>query len=482
MELFNTILDNINIVLTTIIGIAFTSQLIYTILFFVPTKKFKKAKTTHKVGVVICARNEENVIENTIKCLKEQDYPQDMFDIYVVAHNCTDNTASIASRAGAIVLEHNDDEPSHKRVSYALKHLFEHILSNNIKYDFYVRFDADNLVDKNYLSKMNDAYDAGVKVARGYNNAKNLTDNVISGISGLWYIRDARFACQARSFLGTHQMLLGPGMMFAHEIIEKNGGWNAMGITEDAEFAMDCLFKGYKAQYVSEAICYDDQPTTGKDCFNRFTRIGNGLHSLFYTHGIKSFFLFFRHWNWGYLDMFLTLLFIPIAVLCCVWLPFYYGYVLIYNSVIGNMDLFYLILNNIGYALIGAFIIPFILQAILVYFLDKKKINQPFKKVLPSILLFPLFMIIYAFSIFIGVISKPKWRQINRSKAVTLSDIGVNTAVAGSVAYVTNVEEDKSKDIIEDNNSKENKTEQDKPNKEVVNAKKTKQPKKTKSK
>lgn len=447
MELFNTILDNINVVLTTIIGIAFASQLIYTLLFFVPAKKFKKAKTTHKVGVVICARNEENVIKNTIECLKQQDYPADMFDIYVVAHNCTDKTAEIAREAGAIVLEHNDDEPSHKRVSYALKHLFDYILKNNIKYDFYVRFDADNLVDKNYLSKMNDAYDSGVKVARGYNNAKNLTDNVISGISGLWYIRDARFACQARSFLNTHQMLLGPGMMFAHEIIEKDGGWKAMGITEDAEFAMNCLFQGYKSQYVSEAICYDDQPTTGKDCFNRFTRIGNGLHSLFYTHGIKSFFLFFKHWNWGYLDMFLTLLFIPIAVLCCVWLPFYYGYVLIYNSVIGNMDLFYLILNNIGFALIGAFIVPFILQAILVYALDKKKINQPFKKVLPSILLFPIFMIIYAFSIFIGVVSKPKWRQINRSKAVTLSEITSSAqtsepVLAGSVAYVANAEEE----------------------------------------
>jgi len=419
---FNLVLDYINIILTTIIGIAFASQLIYTILFFVPAKKYKKAKTKHKVGIIISARNEEKVIGHTIDGLKQQNYPADKFDIWVIAHNCTDNTAKIAEEAGAKVLVVNDDEPSHKRVSYALKALFDHFLSNDIHYDFYVRFDADNLVHKDYLDKMNDAFASGVKAARGYNNAKNLTDNVVSGISGLWYIRDARFTCQARSFLRTHQMLLGPGMMFAHEIIEKNGGWIDMGLTEDAEFAMTAMFKGYKAEYVSEAICYDDQPTTMKDCYNRFTRIGNGLHSLFWTKGIKSFFMFFAKWKWCYLDMFLTLLFIPIAVLCCIWLPAYYGYSMIYNAVVGNWQMFYTILTGIGLALAFAFVVPFILQAILVYFLDKKKIGHSFKKVAAPIFLFPLFMIIYAASIFLGVITKPKWRAINRSESVSLND------------------------------------------------------------
>lgn len=464
MVIFNLIMDNLNIVLTTIIGIAFTSQLIYTILFFVPTKKYKKATKEHKVGIVICARNEEKVIADTIESIKKQDYPADKFDIFVVAHNCTDKTAKIAREAGAIVLEHNDDEPSHKRVSYALKHLFDYILQNKLEYDFYIRFDADNLVHPSYISKMNDAYDSGVKVARGYNNAKNITTNVISGISGLWYIRDARFASHARGFLGTHQMLLGPGMMFAHEIIAKNNGWKAMGLTEDAEFAMDTLFEGYKAGYVSDAICYDDQPTTFKDCFNRFIRIGNGLFKLFFTHGLKSFGLFFVKWKWGYLDMFLTLLFIPIAVLCCVWLPFYYGYALIFNAVMGNWVLFYTILKGIGYALVFAFIIPFILQAVLVYFLDKKKINQPFKKLLPSMLLFPVFMIIYAASIFIGSVTKPKWKQINRSASVSVTDFEMvdlaevqkEEEMITAIAYVDNEETDQNKDLDtvkkEDNN------------------------------
>ena len=438
MEVFNLVLDRINIVLTTIIGIAFASQLIYTILFFVPAKKYKKADKKHKVGVIICARNEEKVIKDTIECIKKQNYPSDMFDILVVAHNCTDRTAELARQAGAnIVLECNDDNPEHKRVAYALKYVFDYILENKLQYDFYVRFDADNLVHPDYLDKMNDAFASGVKVARGFNNAKNLTDNVVAGVSGLWYIRDCRFTCQGRSFLRTHQMLAGPGMMFAHEVIAAQGGWTQMGLIEDAEFAMDCMFRGYKSEYVKEAMCYDDQPTTIKECYKRNTRMGSGLHKLFYTHGIKSFFMFFAKWKWCYLDMFLTLLFMPIAVLCCIWLPLYYGYALIYNSVVGNWELFYQMLKMIGISLSCAFVLPFILQAVLVYFLEKKRINQPFWKVFPAMLAFPLFMIIYAVGIFIGSVTKPKWQQIARSKSVSMEEFEPLKLQGSEVGYIS---------------------------------------------
>lgn len=220
MELFNIILDNINIVLTTIIGIAFGSQLIYTLLFFLPAKKYKKAKIFHKFAVLIPARNEASVIYDTIKNIQNMNYPKDKYDIYVIADNCTDNTAELARNAGAYVLEHFDDNPKHKKVSYALQFFFDAMLKENKDYEAYVRFDADNLVHPDYITKMNDAFDSGVKLARGYNNSKNLTQNVVSGVSGLWYIRDCRFAAQCRSAFGVTQMAPGSGMMIAAEIIK----------------------------------------------------------------------------------------------------------------------------------------------------------------------------------------------------------------------------------------------------------------------
>ena len=71
---------------------------------------------------------------------------------------------------------------------------------------------------------------------------------------------------------------------------------------------------------------YEDQPSTISDTFKRYKRMAGALHSLFYTQGIKSLGLFFVRWKWTYIDMFLTLMFIPVCVLMCLWLPVYYIY------------------------------------------------------------------------------------------------------------------------------------------------------------
>ena len=68
-------------------------------------KKFPKAKTQHKYGLIIPARNEEAVIGNLIKSMQKQNYPQDLLQIFVIAHNCTDRTAEISRELGATVYE-----------------------------------------------------------------------------------------------------------------------------------------------------------------------------------------------------------------------------------------------------------------------------------------------------------------------------------------------------------------------------------------
>lgn len=420
MQTFYTILNYINTILVTLCGLAFMQQFIYMLLFFLPAKKYKQSEIKKKFAIFIPARNESEVIGNTVKSVFNQNYPKDLFDVYVIADNCTDNTAEIARQAGAIVLEHFDDNPKHKRVSYPIQYFFDYILKEKDIYDAFIRFDADNLVDPNYINEMNNALCSGAKLARGYNHAKNLTENVCSGISGLWYIRDCRFSCQARSNLGCTQIMVGSGMMIDANVIREDGGWTAMGISEDAEFSMDQLFKGNKVKYVSTAIVYEDQPTTLKDAYNRNVRMGKGLIKLFFTHGLKSLGKFFTKFDYAYLDMFFNFLFIPIAIVCCLWLPLFYGFDIFYHWLALN-DIAYIIklAKFIGIILLCAFILPFILQAIFVYVLDKKKINVPFKKLLPSILMFPMFMIIYAVAVTIGALTKPKWKKINRSKNTT---------------------------------------------------------------
>lgn len=428
METFDYILHIINdYVLLQVIGIVFGIQVLYILLFFFKAKVYPKAKVKHKFGIVIPARNESDVIADTVKCILKSDYPRDMFDIFVVADNCTDDTAELARRAGAIVYERFDTDPKHHKAGYALKYLFEKIMEEHPGYEAFIKFDADNLMEPDYISRMNDAFDAGVKCARGYSNSKNIDQNVVAGISGLWYIRDCRFASNFRSAIGQGTMLGGAGMMFAAEIIEKHG-WDCLSSSDDAEFTMRRLNQDkIKTMYVKDAIVYEDQPSTIKDTFNRYMRMAGALNKLFFTQGLKSFGLFFVRWKWTYLDMFMTLMFIPICVLMCIWLPIYYIYYLVYHGIMefkygifpvedGVMySAFYKCISIIALALSCAFVLAFILQALLAVGLEHKRIKAPVKKLMPTVFLFPVFMIIYAAAITIGVFKKPKWKQIKRN-------------------------------------------------------------------
>lgn len=415
MEIFNRVIEIINNVFLVLCAIAFTVQLIYVLFFWVKPRRYAPAKKQHRFGIIIPARNEEEVIADTVKTLFRQNYPRELFDVFVVAHNCTDHTAQRAREAGATVFELNDDDPKHKRVSYALQHGFRQILKDHDHYDAFIHFDADNLMNDDYIARMNDALDSGVKIARCYENSKNIDQNLWTGVSGLYYIRDSRIACHVRSGLHTDQMLTGAGMMVSADIIRRHNGWKCMGVSDDAEFTLQAMLEGERTYYVPDAMVYEDQPSTLKDTVNRNKRMGHGLFKLFFTHGIRCFGKFFTTFRFGYLDMFLTLLFIPIAVIACTWFPLFYGYKIIYAAVVGDVATLIAFGKLIGYVLLFAFYLPFMLQTLLATALERKKLNAPMKKLLPAIFLSPMFMIVYAISICLGVFSRPSWKKIKRN-------------------------------------------------------------------
>ena len=111
---------------------------------FPPEKKF---------ALVIAAHNEELVIAHIIDSLFRQNYPQHLYDVFVIADNCTDKTAEIAKEHGARVFERENKKERGK--GYALEWMFNNIFAMEDKYDAVSVFDADNLVSSNYLMEMN---------------------------------------------------------------------------------------------------------------------------------------------------------------------------------------------------------------------------------------------------------------------------------------------------------------------------------------
>ena len=252
------------------------------------TRKFPKAKTQHKYAILVAARNEETVIGQLVESIRAQDYPSELVTIFVVADNCTDNTAAVARDYGAICYERFDNE--HRTKGFALQFLVECIRKDYgiDAFEGYFIFDADNLLKRDYISNMNDSFDAGEKIVTSYRNTKNFDDNWISASYGIHWLRTVRNEHRPRSFFHLATRIQGTGFLFAHEVIKD--GWNYTSLTEDRAFCADAVAQGYKISYNNEAEFYDEQPVDIKIAMRQRIRWAKGRMACFFRYCFKLFY------------------------------------------------------------------------------------------------------------------------------------------------------------------------------------------------
>ena len=223
----------------------------------------------HKFMAIIPAHNEEKVVGNLIESLKNQTYDKSLYDIYVIADNCTDQTAKIAKESGAIVYERFDE--AHKTKGYALQWFLNKKIKENADYDAFFVFDADNIVDKNFITNMNKKLCQGEEVVQGYRDIKNPTDNWITAGYALFYWSMHRFYHLARYNIGLSPLLNGTGFMVKFDVVKPNG-WDTETLTEDIEFSLKQIIKGKKLGWATDAIVYDEQPTSFKQSWSQRSR------------------------------------------------------------------------------------------------------------------------------------------------------------------------------------------------------------------
>ena len=138
------VITTINMILGAFFLLLYTYQVFYIFVPFVKKDKPHKETKMHRYGVLISARNEENVIANLVQSIRRQDYPAELVDIYVIADNCSDSTATVASEAGANVFIRHDLDNIGK--GFALDYAIERIFKEQGE-DYYVSVDDDALVD-----------------------------------------------------------------------------------------------------------------------------------------------------------------------------------------------------------------------------------------------------------------------------------------------------------------------------------------------
>lgn len=406
-----------NFIISILFTMCYFYQFVYVFVGLVKKAPQLTAKKNHRYAVVISARNEANMIENLISSIKNQNYPSELIDTFVVADNCTDNTAEVARSCGAIVYERFNQQLVGK--GYALDWLFKNIKEDmpDNDYEAYIVFDADNIVDPNFVAEMNKAFDNGYRVLTSYRNSKNYSENWISAGYSLWFLREAKFLNNSRMNLGTSCAISGTGFLVSADIIKKNDGWIHHLLTEDIEFTVDSVIHGEIIGYCEKAVLYDEQPVTLYQSYLQRLRWSKGFYQVFGKYGAKLFTGMLKG-SFSCYDMLMTVSPAMLLTLASTVI----NLVAIVLGIIGDQHHLPMLFTALGQTLFG-FYGMFFMLGVITTITERKQIHcSPIKKILYTFT-FPLFMLTYIPISVIALFKKVEWKPISHSVSKTLSDI-----------------------------------------------------------
>ena len=376
--------------------------------------KFKdkplKTNKKHKFMAIIPAHNEAAVVANLVNSLKAQNYPKELLDIYVIADNCTDNTAEIARNAGAIVYERFDS--TKKTKGYAMQWFLKQKIEENADYDAFCVFDADNVAMPDFIKNMNKKLCQGEEVVQGYRDIKNPTDNWITAGYALFYWTMHRFYHLARYNVGLSPLLNGTGFMVKFDVIKPNG-WQTETLTEDIEFSLINMCQGRRLGWATDAVVYDEQPTSFKQSWSQRMRWSVGHIQCFkiYTKQLAKNAI--KNRKLVTFDGLLYLMGMPLLVITLS--------LLLLNLIIfsGHGMTGTELLWNIG-RYVGATFLLTPLSAAFAMILDKRKI----KPMLKGLLCYPLFLGSWIL-INIKALVKPNttWEKIEHVRSIDVKEL-----------------------------------------------------------
>ena len=137
---------------------------------FTRTTNINEAKIKRRFIILIPAYKQDHVIEQTVLSILAQSYPQRLFDVTVISDHQSEITNMRLAQYPITLLTPNFAESSkEKSLQYAILNLPEFKI-----YDIAMILDADNFVDQDFLSRMNNAYEsAATKAIQAHTVSRN---------------------------------------------------------------------------------------------------------------------------------------------------------------------------------------------------------------------------------------------------------------------------------------------------------------------
>lgn len=364
--------------------------------FFATRKKNASASSArpdcpedNEYAVLVCAHNEEDVVSGILDSIRSQSYDGSRLKTFVVADNCADRTAEIARAHGAVVFERHDLSRVGK--GPALHFLFEKLKEDAFaqRCRGFIVFDADNLADPDFVREINRTVCAGSELCKGFRASTNLSRNLLTECNGFDLLGECEGFDRGRTRYRIGSSVTGTGFFVSRRLIEAEGGWNYLGISEDTEFSVIMLMKyGVKVQYDPAAVFYDEQPDNLKETWKQKKRWLFGPHRVFRQYGGKLLAFAIRERSLTAFDFFSN-------VIGC-------GVISTAGAVLALLTALSAFLSGGAAALGGSvlswfssvYALPF-LYGVLYYVVAWKRIPLSLPKKVRLLLVFPLFKFLY---------------------------------------------------------------------------------------
>ena len=219
--------------------------------------KPKKFNNKGRYCILIPARDESKVINNLLLSITKQTTKINPKDIYIIVESIKDKTVDIAKQYNMnIILREN---LSLKRKGYALNDAVTYILKKQIHYDAYFIFDADNILDKDFIKNMEKSINEGYDIGIGYRNTKN-SNTLVSASSTLTFSMINTMLNERKNKYHNNLTISGTGYYIKGSIVEEWNSFPFHSLTEDYELTLYAILNNLTTTYNKKAIFYDEQP------------------------------------------------------------------------------------------------------------------------------------------------------------------------------------------------------------------------------
>ncbi|MFD1293689.1 glycosyltransferase [Lutibacter holmesii] len=249
MLIFNTV----QLIILILTGLATLYIFVFSIAgLFYKQRAYKQTENLKKIAVLIPGYKEDEVIIEVANSALKQNYPSNLYDVVIIADSFLEETLTELKTLPLRLIEVSFEKSTKsKALNKAMAALTD-------QYDIAVILDADNLMEANFLKKINASFEEEHIAVQGHRTAKNTNNS--------WAILDAvseeinnHIFRKGHIVLGLSSAIIGSGMAFKYDFfkslmstVKAVGGF-------DKEIELKMLKDGYKIAYLNDAMVYDEK-------------------------------------------------------------------------------------------------------------------------------------------------------------------------------------------------------------------------------